>query len=60
VDDVDVRLRLAPDHRVRVRFGAATRLDEKLRALEAVLADVDGVAVATVDVRAPSNPVVRS
>lgn len=40
-----------------VRFGRAERIDEKARALGALLAEVGG-SVATIDVRAPSNPVV--
>lgn len=55
-DDVDLLL----DGGVQVRFGRASRIDEKVRALEAVLADVEGVAVTSIDVRAPATPVVRS
>lgn len=40
---------------VRVRFGRAEDVDEKARALRALLAVADELAV--VDVRAPSNPV---
>lgn len=43
---------------VEVRFGRAERVDEKVRALGAVLEDVDDAEVAVVDVRAPSAPVV--
>lgn len=39
-----------------VRFGRADRVDEKARALGALLADVQDAR--TIDVRAPSNPVV--
>jgi cell division protein FtsQ len=42
----------------RVRFGRAERIDEKIRALGAVLGDLDGTSVDTIDVRAPSAPVV--
>lgn len=59
-DDVDVRVKVGPERGITVRFGAATRLDEKTRALTAVLADVQEAAVSSIDVRAPSNPVVRS
>lgn len=41
-----------------VRWGDAERADEKARALGAVLEDLDGTAVAVVDVRAPSAPTV--
>ncbi len=40
-----------------VRFGRADRIDEKARALGALLAEVEG-PVTAIDVRAPSNPVV--
>lgn len=40
-----------------VRFGRADRIDEKARALGALLAQVEG-PVTAIDVRAPSNPVV--
>ncbi len=43
---------------IEVRFGRAERVDEKVRALGAVLEDVDGAEVAVIDVRAPSTPVV--
>ncbi len=55
-DDVDLTLADG----IQVRFGRADRIDEKARALQAVLADVRDVPVKTIDVRAPSNPVVRS
>lgn len=42
----------------RVRFGRAARVDEKVRALGAVLGDLDGVTVEVIDVRAPSAPVI--
>ncbi|MFA9445439.1 cell division protein FtsQ/DivIB [Egicoccus sp. AB-alg6-2] len=40
-----------------VHFGRAERVDEKVRALGAVLEDLDGTEVASIDVRAPSTPV---
>ncbi|MFP4311919.1 MAG: cell division protein FtsQ/DivIB [Nitriliruptoraceae bacterium] len=43
---------------VDVRLGRAVRMDEKVRALGAVLADVGDTPVAMIDVRAPSAPVV--
>lgn len=43
-----------------VRFGRAVRVDEKVRALGAVLADVGDTPVASIDVRAPGAPVVVS
>lgn len=42
----------------RVRFGRAERVDEKARALGAVIEDLDGRAVEQIDVRAPERPVV--
>lgn len=42
----------------RVRFGDAQRLDEKVRALGAVLEDLDGAEVTVIDVRAPTTPTV--
>ena len=53
----DVLLHL--DGGVRVRFGGANRLEEKARALGAVLEDVAQTPVELIDVRAPSSPVVR-
>lgn len=41
----------------RVRFGRADRLDEKARTLGALLDELD-VPARTIDVRAPSNPVI--
>lgn len=41
-----------------VRFGRADRVDEKARALGAVLEDLDGRDVEEIDVRAPSRPTV--
>lgn len=43
---------------IEVRFGRAERIDEKVRALGAVLADVTGTDVSVIDVRAPRAPVV--
>lgn len=54
----DVELVLAGD--VSVRFGRADRIDEKARALAAVLEDVRDAPVTSIDVRAPATPVVRS
>lgn len=41
-----------------VRFGRADRVDEKARALGAILEDLQGREVAEIDVRAPSRPTV--
>jgi cell division septal protein FtsQ len=43
---------------VLVRFGPPERIDEKVRALGAVLEDVGDTVVTTIDVRAPTRPVV--
>ena len=43
---------------VEVRFGRAERVDEKVRALGAVLEDVGDTPVEVIDVRAPRAPVV--
>ncbi len=43
---------------VGVRFGRAERVDEKVRALGAVLEDIGDTPVEKIDVRAPSAPVV--
>lgn len=43
---------------VVVQFGRADRVDEKARALGAVLEDLEGREVAEIDVRAPSRPTV--
>lgn len=51
-------LSLHLDSEVEVRFGRAERIDEKVRALGAVLGDVGDTAVEVIDVRAPSAPVV--
>lgn len=42
----------------RVQFGRAERVDEKARALGAVLEDLQGRTVEEIDVRAPGRPVV--
>lgn len=42
----------------RVRFGDSRRLDEKVRALGAVLEDLGDVTVSVIDVRAPASPAV--
>lgn len=59
-DEVDLRLRMPDADPVLVHLGRADRMDEKARALTAVLADVRDVPVAVIDVRAPATPVVRS
>lgn len=43
---------------IDVRFGRAERVDEKVRALGAILGDVGDEPVSEIDVRAPSAPVV--
>lgn len=43
---------------IEVLFGRADRVDEKARALGAVLEDLAGESVSTIDVRAPRAPVV--
>jgi cell division septal protein FtsQ len=53
-DELTLQLR----SQVEVRFGRADRLDEKVRALGAVLDDVGSTPVEAIDVRAPSAPVV--
>lgn len=53
-DELDLELASG----VRVHFGRAERVDEKVRALGAVLEDLDGTPVASIDVRAPSTPVI--
>ncbi|HEX2026373.1 MAG TPA: FtsQ-type POTRA domain-containing protein [Nitriliruptorales bacterium] len=45
---------------VPVRFGRADRIDEKARALGALLEELAGTPVAGIDVRAPRNPVVTA
>lgn len=53
-DDLDLHLADG----TRVRFGRAERVDEKVRAIGAVLDDLDGTPVASIDVRAPASPVI--
>jgi cell division protein FtsQ len=43
---------------IEVRFGRAERVDEKVRALGAVLGDIGDTPVEVIDVRAPGAPVV--
>jgi cell division septal protein FtsQ len=52
-------LELVLDDGMVVRFGRAELVEEKIRALGAVLDDVAGTEVTLVDVRVPSFPVVR-
>lgn len=52
-------LELTLDDGTLVRFGRAERMEEKVRALGAVLDDVAGTEVTVVDVRVPGFPVVR-
>lgn len=52
-------LELTLDDGLVVRFGRADQLEEKIRALGAVLDDVGGTEVTVVDVRVPGFPVVR-
>lgn len=63
VADGPEELTLRLDRGMDVRFGRGERLDEKVRALGAILHDLDtgdspGVEVAVIDVRAPSAPVI--
>jgi len=44
---------------VRIVFGRSDRIEEKVRAAGAVLADVAGTPIELIDVRTPSAPVVR-
>lgn len=53
-DEVDLVLRSG----AKVRFGDADRLDEKVRALGAVLEDLGDARVRVIDVRAPASPTV--
>jgi cell division protein FtsQ len=53
-------LSLLLERGIEVRIGRAERLDEKVRALGAILEDIgDSDEVAIIDVRAPTAPVVR-
>ncbi|MBW3576461.1 MAG: FtsQ-type POTRA domain-containing protein [Actinobacteria bacterium] len=54
VDD----LTLVLTNGVRVRFGRAERIDEKARVVGALLDEWSGTVIASIDVRAPGNPVV--
>jgi cell division septal protein FtsQ len=56
--DVD-GLELTLDTGQVVRFGRAEQLEEKIRALGAILDDVTGSEVVLIDVRVPGFPVVR-
>jgi cell division protein FtsQ len=53
-DELTLRLRSG----VEVRFGRAERVDEKVRAVGAVLDDVAEADIAVIDVRAPGAPVI--
>jgi cell division protein FtsQ len=53
-DELTLRLRRGVD----VRFGRAERIDEKIRAIGAVLGDLDDADIDYIDVRAPGRPVV--
>jgi cell division protein FtsQ len=53
-DDLTLRLRRGID----VRFGRAERIEEKIRAIGAVLGDLEDADVDYIDVRAPGRPVV--
>jgi cell division protein FtsQ len=53
-EDLDLQLRSG----VTVRFGRPERIDEKVRALGAVLEDVGETDVSAIDVSAPARPVV--
>lgn len=55
--DVD-GLVLVLDQGIEVRFGSAERIDEKVRALGAILGDVGNTPIEAIDVRAPGAPVV--
>jgi cell division protein FtsQ len=52
----DLVLRL--ESGIRVRFGRADRIDEKVRALGVILEDIGDAEVREIDVRPPSAPVV--
>jgi len=51
-------LRLELRRGVTINFGRAERIDEKVRAIGAVLADIGQREIVEIDVRAPSRPVV--
>lgn len=54
----DTGVTVVLDDDTEVRFGDDKRVDEKARSLGAVLEDLAGRPVATIDVRAPGTPVV--
>jgi cell division protein FtsQ len=54
----DRDLTLWMDDGIEIRFGRAERLEEKVRALGAILEDLGGTPVAVIDVRSPTAPVV--
>jgi hypothetical protein len=56
VEGDDVTL-LLEDNLV-ARLGDATQLDEKVRAVGALLAEIEGTDATQIDVRVPSRPVV--
>ncbi len=57
-DEVGLELELASG--VTIRFGRAERIEEKVRAIGAVLDDIAGSEITVVDVRVPSVPVVSA
>jgi cell division protein FtsQ len=56
----EVGLELGLSSGVTVRFGRAERIEEKVRAIGAVLDDIAGSEVTVIDVRVPSVPVVSA
>lgn len=57
--DAQGRLTLQLQQGTEVRWGAAERTDEKVRALGAVLEDLAGTSVEAIDVTAPGRPAVE-
>jgi cell division protein FtsQ len=58
--DASAEVSLMLDRGIEVHIGRAERLDEKVRALGAILEDIgDSDEVAVIDVRAPTAPVIR-
>jgi cell division protein FtsQ len=57
-DEVGLELELSSG--VTIRFGRAERIEEKVRAIGAVLDDIAGSEVTVIDVRVPSVPVVSA
>jgi cell division protein FtsQ len=57
-DDVGLELELTSG--ITVRFGRAERIEEKVRAIGAVLDDIAGSEITIIDVRVPSVPVVST